>query len=399
MNRRILVILTLAAACVPQAFAQGPPPANARLDRVTEQTVGQQRAATGQIVSLRRADVATQEQGLVDFLELNIGDAVEQGQTLARLDDLRARLTVDRLKARVRADEAVVEQRAAELAQAERDLERFQKLSQMGSVGESELDDASTLVQSRHAILAEAQANLATDQADLALAERTLNDMSIKAPFAGRVVTKHTELGQWVSVGDPILTIVSLTELEARADIPERSVGALMGAGSAIEIDIPALGERLTGTLIEIVPDADSLSRLFPIRVSITDPKGRLRPGMSLSALVPTGEVAPATTISEDAIIRGPAGEFVYFDAGGISQVAPIVRLFSTKDRVVIRSPVLRPGMLIVTEGNERMFPGQPLNILNADQFPEVLERQAAQQAGQQPGGPRSENASNEGGR
>ncbi|MFK7883383.1 MAG: efflux RND transporter periplasmic adaptor subunit [Phycisphaerales bacterium] len=396
MTRQTFLFVAAVLALATHAAAQGPPPANARLDRVIQETVGQQRAATGQIVSLRRADVATQEAGLIESLDLNIGDTVEKGQTLARLDDLRAKLTVDRLKARVRADEAVVNQRAAELAQAERDYQRFQKLSEMGSVGESELDDASTLVQSRKAILAEAEANLATDQADLSLAERTLQDMTIKAPFAGRVVRKHTELGQWVSIGSPILTIVSLTDLEARADIPERSVGALRGVGTTIEIDVPALGERLTGTLIEIVPDADSLSRLFPIRVKVSDPKGRLRPGMSLSALVPTGEVAPSITISEDAIIRGPAGEFVYFDAGGMSQVAPIVRLFSANNRVVIRSPVLRPGMLVVTEGNERMFPGQPLNVLNADQFPEVLERQAQQQQSA-PGGPPSSEDSNKG--
>jgi len=380
-SRAILATVLTTLAVVAPALAQGPPPANVRLDRVTQETVGQQRAATGQVVSLRRADVATQEAGLVAALDLHLGDAVEKGQALVRLDDLRARLEVDRLRARVRADEAVVNQRKAELAQAERDLSRFQQLADMGSVGESELDDASTLVQSRRAILAEADANLATDRAELALAQRTLEDMTVKAPFAGRVVIKHTELGQWVSVGDPILTIVSLTDLEARADIPERSVGALGAPGSPIEVDVPALGQRLTGTLIEIVPTADSLSRLFPIRVKINDPKGRLRPGMSLSALVPTGEVAPSTTISEDAILRNAAGEYVYFDAGGFSQVAPIVRLFTANSRVIIRSPVLRPGMLVVTEGNERMYPGQPLNVLNADLFPEILERQAAAQS------------------
>lgn len=397
MILRSLIAWAAALAFSAPALAQGPPPANARLDRVTEETVGQQRAATGEVVSLRRAEVATQEEGLIESLDLNIGDAVEKGQVIARLDALRAELAVDRLRARVAADEAVVQQRTAELAQAERDLQRFQKLSDMGSVGESELDDASTLVQSRKAILAEAEANLATDRAELRLAQRTLEDMAIKAPFAGRVVRKHTELGQWVSVGDPILTIVSLTELEARADIPERSVGALAGPGTPIEIDIPALGQRLTGTLVEIVPTADSLSRLFPIRVKVNDPEGRLRPGMSLSALVPTGERAPSLTISEDAILRGPAGEFVYFDAGGTSQVAPIVRLFSTKDRVVIRSPVLQPGMLVVTEGNERMFPGQPLNVLNADRFPEVLERQAQQKQSGGPGGPPSDATAAEG--
>lgn len=205
--------------------------------------------------------------------------------------------------------------------------------------------------------------------------------MTIRAPFDGRVVAKLTEAGQWASIGSGIVTIVSLTELEARADIPERSVGALQTGDGVIQLRVPALGKMLEGELIKIVPEADSLSRLFPIRIRVTDPEGRLRPGMSLTAIVPTGESGPALTISEDAILRNAAGEYVFFDAGGTAQVATITRQFAADGRVVIRSPMLRAGALLVVEGNERMFPSQPLNVLNADQFPEVEERQQAASA------------------
>lgn len=350
--------------------------ANVHLDAVTEQVVSQQREATGQIITLRRAAVATQEPGLVLTLDLLPGDAVEKGQVIAKLDDDRARLEVQRWKARIEADRALVTQREAELAQARRDLDRIEQLASRASAGESEQDSARTLVESRVAQQAEAVATLHTSEAELALAQRTLDDMTIRAPFSGRVVSKQTEAGQWLSQGDPIVTIVSLTELEARADIPERSVGALQQSDGTVEVVVPALGERLTGKLIEIVPEADSLSRLFPIRIRLDDPEGRLRPGMSLTAVVPTGETGPAMTISEDAILRNAAGEYVYYDAGGTAQVAPVVRLFKTSGRVAVRSPVLQPGMLVVIEGNERLYPTATLNVLNADQFPAVAERQ-----------------------
>jgi RND family efflux transporter MFP subunit len=321
--------------------------------------------------------VATQEAGLVLELDLEPGDSVERGQMIARLDDSRASLEVDRWHARIEADKALLEQRRAELARAERDYVRIQQLAERASAGESELDQASTEVQSQKAQAAEAEANLRVSESELALAQRRLDDMVIKAPFDGRVVSKQTEAGQWVSQGSSIVTIVSLKELEARADIPERSVGALQSGGGVIEVFVPALGKRLPGRLIEIVPEADSLSRLFPIRISVQDPEGRLRPGMSLTAIVPTGESGPALTISEDAILRNAAGEFVYFDAGGTAQVAPITRLFSTGGRIAVRSPVLRAGSLLVVEGNERMFPSQPLVVLNADEFPDVAKRQA----------------------
>lgn len=309
-------------------------------------------------------------------MDLELGDTVEAGEIIARLDDDRARLEVQRWEARIEADNALVEQREAEKDRAERDLGRIQQLATRASAGESELDQARTEVQSRKAQLSEARATLRTSQAELALAKRTLEDMTIRAPFDGRVVSKLTEAGQWVGQGDGLVTIVSLTQLEARADIPERSVGALQVGDGVIELKIPALDKRLSGQLIRIVPEADSLSRLFPIRIRVEDPEGRLRPGMSLTAVVPTGESGPALTISEDAILRNAAGEYVYFDAGGTAQIAPITRLFAANGRVAVRSQVLRPGMLLVVEGNERMYPTQALNVLNADQFPEVAERQ-----------------------
>lgn len=371
--RNFIGAMAIAAATL-GAAAQ--PAANVRLDAVREEVVAQRRDATGQIVTLRRSVVATQEPGLVLELDLELGDTVEAGEIIARLDDDRARLEVQRWEARIEADNALVEQREAEKDRAERDLGRIQQLATRASAGESELDQARTEVQSRKAQLSEAKATLRTSQAELALAKRTLEDMTIRAPFDGRVVSKLTEAGQWVGQGDGLVTIVSLTQLEARADIPERSVGALQVSDGVIELKIPALDKRLSGQLIRIVPEADSLSRLFPIRIRVEDPEGRLRPGMSLTAVVPTGESGPALTISEDAILRNAAGEYVYFDAGGTAQIAPITRLFAANGRVAVRSQVLRPGMLLVVEGNERMYPTQALNVLNADQFPEVAERQ-----------------------
>lgn len=380
MHRIGVLVAAIAPSVLAQAaFAQGgPPPANVRLDAVREEVVAQHREATGQIVTLRRSVVATQEPGLVLEMDLELGDAVKAGEIIARLDGDRARLEVQRWDARIEADRATVQQRQAELARAERDLVRIEQLASRASAGESEQDQAFTEVQSRNAQLAEAQATLRISQAEQALAQRTLDDMTIHAPFDGRVVAKLTEAGQWVSTGSGIVTIVSLTELEARADIPERSVGALQTGDGIIQLRIPALGKLLEGELIQIVPEADSLSRLFPIRIRVTDPEQRLRPGMSLTAIVPTGEEGPALTISEDAILRNAAGEFVYFDAGGTARVAPVTRLFAAGGRVVVRSPMLRAGTLLVVEGNERMFPTQPINVLNAEQFPEVEQRQQA---------------------
>lgn len=87
---------------------------------------------------------------------------------------------------------------------------------------------------------------------------------------------------------------------------------------------------------------------------------------MTVVGLVPTGEPKEAMTISKDAVLRNETGNFVYFDGGGVAAIAPIRVEYAVGDRVVVQSDVLRPGMQVIVEGNERLFPSQPLMIQNA---------------------------------
>ena len=204
-----------------------------------------------------------------------------------------------------------------------RSLSRMEQLKERGSVGPAQLDQAQTLVASRAAQLAEAQADHAMSVSNVSLAQIELDDMTIVAPFDGRVTKKHTEVGQWVDRGDPICTIVSMTELEARIDVPQSLLLALESAGGAdgaharIQIILPSIPKPLVAYLHAVVPQADTLSRLFPVRLRVEDPDQILRPGMSLTAMVPTGIKAELLTVSKDAILRNPSGEYVYFNNNG----------------------------------------------------------------------------------
>lgn len=369
----VLILLTLAFVAPEVSFAQegGPPPANVTVGEVRSETLTRRRAVTGEIRSRLQSALASQVEGLLVQLDVEEGDLVEKGQVLARLDSNRAEIEVTRAKADIEYARAVIAQRQEELSNAERDLGRVEELDSLGSAGVSQIDDARTLVASRKALLAQAEAELATAEGDLALAQRELDDMTISAPFAGRIIEKSTEIGQWIGRGDTIVALVSLDKLEARIDIPEDTYPAIAEAQKAkgkIELRLPALGlgsgQEIYGEVISILPGADSLSRLFPVRIAVDNAKNSLRPGMSLTAYVPTGVQGDYITVHKDAIVRTPTGEVVYFSNDGVSAIAPIERLFAVGQRVAVRSPVLQPGMIVVTSGNERMFPGQPLNIL-----------------------------------
>lgn len=382
--------IALSFVSLAPAQPQGPPPANVVLDAVRTEVVEQQRAATGQVLTRRRSSLAAEEAGMVSELTLEAGDRVKQRQVIAQLDPTYVQIDLTRARAQVALAQARIDQRRAELSQSERDLQRLEELDARGSASESELDDGRTRVAADKATLAQALADLAVAEADVAQVEARLEDMTIRAPFAGRIVRKATEVGQWASRGDPIVEIVSIRSLEARVDVPENvvgRVGELLSKGKfTIEVRVPALDDYVTGTVIGIIPEGDQLSRLFPVRLEIDNTDERMSPGMSVVAMMPTRVRAETTTVHKDAILRNDAGEYVYFDAGGVAMIAPVERLFAVGDRIAIRPGMLRPGMDVVVEGNERLFPTQPLNVLGRLDEKPAERADSGAEAGRQPG-------------
>lgn len=370
----VLAVLLLSPTLLAQG---GPPPAKVMLETVKLELVSDARPVTGEIRSRRSAELASQVAGLAMEVLVDAGDRVEKGQIIATLDAQRAELEYERAQSQLISDQSLINQRLADLEQAQRDLERLQQLDSRGSANPAQLDQATTLVASRGAQLAQARADLAISESDLALAAKELKDMTIRAPFAGAITKKHAEIGQWVDRGDPICTIVSMADLEARIDVSQTLLPAVesanaisssnSGTAPTIQIMLPSFPDPMNARVHAVVPQADPLSRLFPVRLVVDDPNRQLRPGMSLTAMIPTGAKAELMTISKDAILRNPSGEYVYYNNNGAAALAPITRQFSVGNRVVIRSPFLREGVQVVIEGNERMFPTQPMIIQGID--------------------------------
>ncbi|MBL4590349.1 MAG: efflux RND transporter periplasmic adaptor subunit [Phycisphaerales bacterium] len=384
MLRQFVLLAVLLATCSSLAHAQGgPPPAKVVLDAARMELLTDRRVATGEIRSPMRSQLAVQVQGLVIEMLVNEGDSVTRNQIIAQLDPMRAQLDLQRAQAGEHHASAVIEQRKAELGQAERDLERIKELERRGSVGASEMDDARSLLASRKAIVMQAESDLLTAQADTQLAKRALGDTTIRAPFAGQVVQTHTEVGQWIDRGGAVATVLSLTDLEARVNIPQQYFAAIAGSKAEIEIIVPAIGSSVTGELIAIIPQADSLSRLFPVRILIHDPDRILRPGMSVKAMIPTGISRELLTVSKDAIVRTPSGEHLFFNADGVAALMPVTRLFGVGDRVAIKPGILKEGMQIIVDGNERIYPGQRLLVLET-LVPVIRDTEPTQPSGEQ---------------
>ncbi len=370
MRSLILTCLVLLAS-----VARAQPPANVVFDEARLESVERLRRVTGELRALQRSRLAAREEGQVQSLLVRAGDEVEMGQIIARLDPILAELTVASAEANLDALRAGVAERQAELDRAQFDFARVQSLVERSSASNQEFEDAKVDLASATARFQRAQADVVAAQARLALDKQRLKDMVIRAPFNAKVMSTATEVGQWLSIGDVVCELYAVDSIEAWVDVPESVIERMSAVGDSVSVQIPAFKGELIGTITQIVPAVDPQSRLFPVRIAVPNDRMLLQPGMSVTAMIPTGAREEMLTISKDAIMRDDAGEFVYMAVPNeqpdapfkeIAMPARITKQFVIGDRVVIGPGRIRSGDRIIVEGNERMFPTQPLIDVSA---------------------------------
>ncbi len=383
MHMRMLVAVCL--ACMGAAFgahAQGPPPAPVRLAEVVSEDVAESRMVTGELRSLRVAEVASQEAGVVVELLVEVGMRVEAGQVLARLDDERLVLERRRTTAERAAAESVVAEEDASHGRWLAEVESLRAANEQGASTARELRDAAAELHQATARLQKARRDVEVYDARLALLEHRLHDMQIVAPFAGAITQKLSEKGQWVSEGDSVCELVQTDELELVLDVPQRYLPVLADRlaldslqGTDLVVGLDAGTSRLEIDNLRIVPQIDQRSRTFRLVGRVRNPEGTLASGLSIAGWIPTGTSGNHLIVPTDAVMRNDMGAYVYVTrrmGPGPAKAMPatIKILFEMPGRVVIEAASLKPGDQVVVEGNDRLYPTAPVRSI--DQAPDT---------------------------
>ncbi len=361
------MMLWLAAVMTGSALAQMGGPAVVTVDAVRLESVQQHRRVTGELRAVRRSSVATREAGLVIEVPVREGTRVKAGDVLARLDSGILQLELKRAEADEAAAAGIVDERNANLSWREREFELYKQSAERGASNVKELLDAEATATIARTRVMQAERLAGVAAARVELLKKRLADMTVTAPFDGVVLARRAELGEWVGEGDPLVELVSVGEVEAWLDIPQRYFADVAQRQIEITISIDSIQERAGADRLRIIPQVDPRSRSFTVVVRFDDHDGRLTPGMSLSAWVPTGGRSDAFTVSNDAVLRNDVGAYVYVaraggpDTPALATPANVQVRFPVDDRIVVESTALQPGDLVVVEGNERLFPGAPV--------------------------------------
>jgi HlyD family secretion protein len=402
------------SACVGACFygsfacATQPPPVAVIAATAATMPLAAGQAFVGTVLPARTSDVGSAVDGRLVDLPVVDGQHVRAGEPIAQL--LRGLLEIERagavaelerrrqvlseMQAGSRPEEidqarAIVAGFEARSDYARSRLARLGRLAERGTSTVDEVQDAQTelnaidaqLRGSRAALalveagprkeqVAQAAAAVAVQEAEVERIDDQLAKHTIRTPFDGWVVQRFTEQGQWVSRGGLIARIAELHRLEVEVQVPELSIAGLaVGAEVRLEFDA-APGHTWIGRVARIVPQADLLSRSFPVDVELENRIENgvpvLKAGMLARAWLPVGKAGSATVVPKDALVLGGPRPIVYrITAGaatdgvtaGVVQPVEVAIGGAVEGSVEVRAG-LSPGDLVVIRGNERLRPG-----------------------------------------
>jgi RND family efflux transporter MFP subunit len=230
----------------------------------------------GVVEPVQQSTVAAEFVGRISEINFDVDDFVPKGSVLIRFrnNEQRARLAQDKAaqdEAKSRLDEVKLEYR------------RVKNLVDKKLMAQSEMDRATAALNS-------AESRLAAAAAQVQVAEEQLDRTTIKAPYSGFVVARHVELGETVSVGQPLMTGMSLEDLRVTVQVPQSFVSAVRAHDQASVI-FP--GEEQSGVTVQhltVFPYADPLSHTVKVRMGLPKDLQNVRPGAFVKVAFKTGE-------------------------------------------------------------------------------------------------------------
>lgn len=327
-----------------------------RVDEVQEKPLEQTVPVVGRLVACRAGVLAARVTGAVDDVRVEVGDRVTQGEVVAVLDRRPATAELDLRAARAAEAQAALDAAEAEVQLRRQELERLEGLRASPAFSKGQFSDKRQEVAMATGAVAKARAALASAEAEVRLAQITLDDTEIRAPYDAAVTQRHTEVGAHVSPGDSIVSLVDDHCLEIEADVPQNRIRSLTpGAQVSFAID----GLTAGATVRAIVPQENPLTRTRTVRFAPElESLSGLAANQSVTVHVPAGQARAVLSVHKDAVINRGGRPSVFVVADGKAEARP-VRLGEAVGSYFEVLEGLSQGDLVVVRGNERLRPGQ----------------------------------------
>jgi len=314
----------------PRGGGGGRPPMPVETAPVTAAGMADQFSVVGSLDAENEIEVVAEIAARAVELPFREGQAVQEGDLIARLDDAQ-------LQAEVQRAEALVQQRRVA-------HQRVRTVVEEQAGAPQDLDDA--------------EADLAVAEANLAVARAQLDKARLLAPFAGIVGARQVSPGAYLQPGQRITDLAQIDRLRVIFSAPELYLGRL-DVGAPVQVRTTAYpGLVLDGTVDVIDPVLSRASRSAQIVAHVDNPDRKLRPGMSAEVTVVLDERPGALTVPSEAVFFQGQQAFVYTVGADSTVSLSPVGLGTRGAEMVEVTGGLQAGQTVVRAGHQKLFPG-----------------------------------------
>lgn len=301
--------------------------------------------AIGTIEAVHGVTVSADLPGVVERISFDSGQSVRAGDVLVELDTRQERAQLASLE-------------------AQRDLARLnygrmQQLVNAGVISRMEYDQATAQQKATEANVAEIRA--------------TIERKNIRAPFSGVLGIRKVNLGQYLPAGSPVVSNESLNPIYVNIGVPQQATAQIQ-IGRKLRVTAEDVaGKVFTGSVTAIDSEVDPTTRNIEIQATLSNPEGKLRPGMFVQVEIPLGASRPVIALPASAINYAPYGDSVFVITDlkdpqgqtyrGVRQ--QFVKVEGSRgDQVAVISG-LNPGDEVVTSGVFKLRNGAAVQVNN----------------------------------
>jgi multidrug efflux pump subunit AcrA (membrane-fusion protein) len=382
------LVLPVAAACGDRADAGAEGPADAAIPvtavAVVEQPVTRFIRVSGTLAAQEDAEVAAEVAGRVVATPIERGSAIAAGATLVQIADAEvaaqareAEANAAQIEARLgTASGAAFDiERVPEVANAQAnyvlartEFERTQMLQQRQLISASEFDQKQAQVEAarrqyevaRNAAEQQYQALMAA-RARVAMAKKAVADTVVRAPFDGVVGERLVSVGDYVTRGTKIASVLRVRPLRLELTVPAQYMSAVV-VGSAVNLEVDAFpGETFSGNVRYVSPALRADTRALVVEALVANADGRLRPGLFVTARIEQAAKSPALLVPAAAVQRLATGHRVFVVTGSHVEER-LVTIGEPHGALVEVTSGIAAGDRVVAADPERLKDGVAVN-------------------------------------
>ncbi|MGE9549642.1 MdtA/MuxA family multidrug efflux RND transporter periplasmic adaptor subunit [Erwinia amylovora] len=322
------------------------------------QSVPHYLSGLGTVTAANTVTLRSRVDGDLIALHFTEGQEVKAGQLLAEIDPRPYQVALTQAQGQLAKDRAT-------LANARRDLARYEKLASTHLVSQQEMDTQRSLVN-------ETLGTLKVDEGSVASAQLNLTYSRVTSPISGRVGLKQVDIGNFITSGDTngIVVITQTHPIDLVFSLPENEIGTILTAqkaGAPIPVEAWDRSNKTlltSGTLLSMDNQIDTSTGTVKLKARFANTDDRLFPNQFVNARLKVSTLQDAIVIPAAALQMGNEGNFVWVVNGENKVSKKLVTTGLQDSQKVIIEAGLDAGDNVVTDGIDRLTEGAKVEVV-----------------------------------